>query len=87
MAYKIKQPKAKEKKTNYKTLYAVDYDENNEDEGTFEIFNTKKEAETFSKKVKGKLWVAEFNKDFIFVEEGNLNYEDNAYLYKNRRKV
>jgi len=86
MAYKIKSKKLKEKKESYKTtLYAVDY--NDGESETFEIFETKEEAEKFAKKMKGHLWVADFNKEFVFMENGLLNYEDVSSLYKNRRNL
>lgn len=90
MAYKIKSRKEiylhKDKDKNYRILYAVDYDYGEGE--TFEIFKTKEEAQTFAKKYKGKIWIAQFNKKYISKEDtGELNYEDYADLYKNRRNL
>lgn len=93
MAYKIKSKKLKEKivfdDKFYRKMYAVDYGEEEGEEGmgTFEIFPSLKEAKKFQKKVNGKLWEANFRKKDIFIEDGVWNYEDNAYLFKNRKNL
>jgi hypothetical protein len=86
MTFKVKSKKLKGKKiiNRYTPLYAVDYNID-DDIGTFEIFKTKKEAIKFQKKVNGTLWKADFDKTLVFMEDGDLNYDDRVGLYKNKK--
>ncbi len=74
-----------------KLMIAVDYyntentDPKDDDATTtYEIFESLEDAWKFAKENEKyfiRMWVADFNLDYIYKEEGSWNYEDTAYTY------
>lgn len=76
-----------------KELFGVEYrsDMTDLEHSTFEIFNTKDEAldfaNTLSDKEKIELFSQNFNLDYVWEEDGKLQYDDCSELFEGERKT